>query len=104
MAELLRAALDAGRTALNVERLYCFSGPDAGDAGWRVGPDGAIEPFDPDTRQRDSPRQRAVRARRTVIVNDMADEPMVGDRVRTRHHVASGLFVPLLHRGEAFGL
>src|SRR5260370_27723090 len=99
MAELLRAALDAGRTALNVERLYFFSGPDAGDAGWTVGPDGAIEPFDPDTRQRDSPRHRAVRARRTAIVNDMADHPIVGDRVRARHHDARGPSLPLLPRG-----
>jgi diguanylate cyclase (GGDEF)-like protein len=104
LSELLRAAHDAARTALRVERLFYFGGPDAGETGWTIGPDGAIESFEPDTRQRDSPRQRAIRSRRTVIVNDMADERMVGDRVRTKHHVASGLFVPLLHRGEPLGL
>jgi diguanylate cyclase (GGDEF)-like protein len=104
LAELSRAVAESARTALNVPRLFFFGGPDATEHGWTVGPDGSMEPFEPDARLRDSPRQRAMRARRTVVVNDMADEPMVSDRVRTKLHVAAALFVPLLHRGEPLGL
>jgi diguanylate cyclase (GGDEF)-like protein len=104
LAELSRAVAESARTALNVPRLFFFGGPEATEHGWTVGPDGAMEPFEPDPRLRESPRQRAMRARRTVVVNDMADEPMVSDRVRTKLHVAAGLFVPLLHRGEPLGL
>jgi len=104
LAELSRAVAESARAALKVPRLFFFGGAEATEHGWTVGPDGSMEPFDPDPRMRDSPRQRAMRARRTVVVNDMADEPMVGDRVRTKLHVAAGLFVPLLHRGEPLGL
>ena len=38
------------------------------------------------------------------MVNDMADEPMVGERVKASFGVASGLFVPLIHRGGLVGL
>ena len=104
LSELLRAAGESARSALGTHRLFFFGGPEAAQTGWTVGPDGAVEAFEPDTRHRDSPRQRAVRARRTVAVNDLAHEPMVGERVRTLFHVASGLFVPLLHRGELLGV
>jgi diguanylate cyclase (GGDEF)-like protein len=104
LAELSRAVAESARTALSVQRLFFFGGADATEHGWTVGPDGSMEPFEPDPRLRDSPRQRAMRARRTVVVNDITDEPMVSDRVRTKLHVASGLFVPLLHRGEPLGL
>jgi len=104
LAELARAVAESARTALSAPRLFFFGGPEAADHGWTVGPDGSMEPFDPDPRLRDSPRQRAMRARRTVVVNDMAEEPMVSDRVRTTLHVGAALFVPLLHRGEPLGL
>jgi diguanylate cyclase (GGDEF)-like protein len=104
LAELSRAVAESARTALSAPRLFFFGGADATEHGWTVGPDSSMEPFEPDPRPRDSPRQRAMRARRTVVVNDIADEPMVSDRVRTKLHVEAGLFVPLLHRGEPLGL
>ncbi len=104
LPELLRAANAAAASALGTTRLFFFGGPEATQIGWTVGADGAIEPFDPDLRDRDSPRQRAVRARRVVAVSDLVQEPMVGERVRSALHVAAGLFVPLLHRGELLGI
>ncbi|HET7701089.1 MAG TPA: diguanylate cyclase [Candidatus Limnocylindria bacterium] len=104
LSELLRAASEAARSALGVTRLFFFGGPEAAEPGWTVGTDGAIEAFAPDTRHRDSPRQRAVRARRTVAVDDFSHEPMVSERVRKAFGVVSGLFVPLLHRGELLGV
>ena len=104
LAELSRSVAESARTALNAPRLFFFGGAEATDHGWTVGPDGSMEPFDPDPRLRDSPRQRAMRVRRTVVVNDMNDEPMVSERVKSKLHVAAGLFVPLLHRGEPLGL
>jgi diguanylate cyclase (GGDEF)-like protein len=45
-----------------------------------------------------------MRTRRTIVVNDMAVESMVAERVRTTFGAAAGLFVPLLHRGGVVGL
>ncbi|HUQ41309.1 MAG TPA: diguanylate cyclase [Candidatus Limnocylindrales bacterium] len=104
LGELLRAVYESATAALGSHRVFFFQGPDAIDHAWTVAADGPIEAFEPDRRLRDSPRQRAMRTRQTVIVNDMTEEPMVGDRVRTAYGVASGLFVPLIHRGELIGL
>lgn len=102
--ELLRAVLDAGWVALGIERVFFFAGPAADQPGYTVGTTGIVDIFEPDQRQRDSPRQRAMRLREIVAVDDLAEEPVVGERVRTGYHVAAGLFIPLLHRGEAIGL
>lgn len=101
---LLGAVFDAASTAIGTGRVLFFEGAEASERGWAVGLEGSFESFEPDRRPRDSPRQRAVRTRRTVVVNDMADEPMVGERVQTAFGVASGLFVPLIHRGGLVGL
>lgn len=100
---LLSATYEAARSALGIERLFFFAGPE-GAEGWTVGVERAIEAFAPDLRQRDSPRQRAMRSRTTVVVNDMAEETMVSSRVRDQYHVAAGVFLPLVHRSEMLGL
>jgi diguanylate cyclase (GGDEF)-like protein len=104
LGELLRAVFDAASTAIGAQRVFFFEGAEASERGWTVGGEGAFQSFDADRRLRDSPRQRAMRTRRTIVVNDMTDEPMVGERVKTSFGVASGLFVPLIHRGGLVGL
>jgi diguanylate cyclase (GGDEF)-like protein len=104
IGELLRAVHDSASTALATQRVFFFEGAEASERGWTVSAEGAFQSFEADLRLRDSPRQRAMRTRRTIVVNDMAAEPMVGDRVRTAFAVASGLFVPLIHRGGLVGL
>ncbi|HYK98829.1 MAG TPA: diguanylate cyclase [Candidatus Acidoferrales bacterium] len=103
LGELLRAAHESARSALATKRLFYFAGPDEGP-GWTVGPDGAVVAFEPDPRLHDSPRQRALRDRRTVVVNDSAQDPGVTERTRSTFQVASALFVPLQHRGGFIGL
>jgi diguanylate cyclase (GGDEF)-like protein len=39
-----------------------------------------------------------------VIVNDVAQEPGISDRVRTTYGMAAALFMPLTHRGDVVGL
>ena len=103
LGELLRAAYDSSRAALGTKRLFYFAGPDEGP-GWTVAPDGSLEAFEPDHRLHDSPRQRALRERRTVVVNDTTSDAGVTERARVRMGVASGLFLPLQHRGALIGL
>src|SRR5512142_250565 len=103
LGEIIRAVHESARSALGIERVFFFSGPDAAETGYTIGPDGTIEPFAPDTRMRDSPRQRAMRARKPIVVNDLGRETMVSPRLRNDFHVVAGLFVPLIHRGELIG-
>ena len=103
LGELLRAVYDSASAALGTHRVFFFEGIEV-ERGWTIAGESGIEAFDPDTHQRDSPRQRAMRTRRTVVVNDIADEPMVASRVRTQYGVNAALFVPLLHRGGLVGL
>lgn len=103
LGELLRAVHESAKAALSIERVFFFSGPEASEGGYTIGPDGTIEPFEPDTRMRDSPRQRAMRTRSPVVVNDISDEPMVNPKLRGDYHVGAGMFVPLIHRGGLIG-
>ena len=103
LGELLRAVHESARNALAIERVFFFAGPDAAESGYTIGADGTIAPFQPDLRQRDSPRQRSMRARKSVVVTDMRRESMVSPRLVSDYHVAAGLFVPLIHRGELIG-
>lgn len=102
--ELVRVVYESAKNALAIERLYVFvSKPDFTD-GYTIGPGGAIEEFHADpTLPEDTPRRRAVRDKHTVVVND-AREDNISERVRAHHHFAAGLFVPLIHRGDAIGL
>ena len=103
LGELLRAVHDAARSVLGVERVFFFSGSEATETGYTIGPDGTIEAFSADLTQRDSPRQRAMRLRRLIVVNDITTEASVNPRLRGVYHVGAGLFVPLNHRGELIG-
>lgn len=103
LGELLRAVFESSRTAIGTDRVFFFEGPEASDRAWTVGATGPIESFEPDRRARDSPRQRAIGARRTIVVNDLSVEVTVGEVARS-YGVASGLFVPLVHRGGLVGL
>jgi len=102
--EIMRAVLDVARQPLGVDRIFFFTGGEAMSIGHTVGPDGMAELFEPDPTLRDSPRQRAVRTRRTVILNDVAQERGISERVRTKFGMAAALFIPLIHRGELVGL
>jgi diguanylate cyclase (GGDEF)-like protein len=104
LGELLRAVYDSANAALGTHRVFFFEGAEANERGFTIAGESGIEPFEPDTHHRDSPRQRAMRTRRTVVVNDMADEPMVNPRLRTQYGANAGLFVPLVHRGGLVGL
>ena len=103
LSELLRAVHDSARSALGIERVFFFAGPDAAESGYTIGADGTIAPFQPDLRQRDSPRQRAMRARKSVIVDDIRVEHMVSSRLVSEYGMVAGMFVPLIHRGELIG-
>ncbi|HEV8670163.1 MAG TPA: sensor domain-containing diguanylate cyclase [Candidatus Limnocylindria bacterium] len=102
--EIMRAVLDVARQSLSVDRIFFFTGGETMSIGHTVGPDGIAELFEPDPTLRDSPRQRAVRTRRTVILNDVAQERGISERVRTKFGMAAALFIPLIHRGELVGL
>src|SRR5712664_546016 len=100
----MRAVLDVARQSLGVDRIFFFTGDETMSIGHTVGADGVAEKFEPDPTLRDSPRQRAVRTRRTVILNDVAQEPGISERVRTKYGMAAAVFIPLIHRGELVGL
>ena len=102
--EIMRAVLDVARQSLGVDRIFFFTGGEDMSIGHTVGADGTSELFEPDPTLRDSPRQRAVRTRRTVILNDVGQERGISERVRTKFGMAAALFIPLIHRGELVGL
>jgi diguanylate cyclase (GGDEF)-like protein len=102
--EIMRAVLDVARESLGVDRIVFFTGDEDASNGQTIGPSGTTESFEPDAAPPDSPRQRAVRTRRAVIVNDAAREPGISERVRTKYGMAAALFIPLIHRGGAIGL
>jgi diguanylate cyclase (GGDEF)-like protein len=101
--EIMRAVLDVSRESLGVDRIFLFTGDD--DAhGQTIGARGATERFEVAPGQRDSPRQRAMRTRQAVIVNDFTQEPSVAQDVRAKYGMGAGLFIPLVHRGDLVGL
>ena len=102
--EIMHAVLDVARESLGADRIFFFTGDESMASGHTVAADGVSESFEADPTLRDSPRQRAMHTRRTVVVNDVAREPGVSERVRTRYRLAAALFIPLIHRGELVGL
>jgi len=104
ISEIVRAVFDASRAALAIERIFFFSGTEDMGHGYTIGRDGRSERFEADPSKRDSPRQRAARTRRTVVMNDAAEEPGLSARVRDHFEQAAALFVPLMHRGELVAL
>jgi diguanylate cyclase (GGDEF)-like protein len=102
--EIMRAVLDVARQSLGVHRIFFFTGGEAMSNGETIAAHGVSETFEPDLSLRDSPRQRAVRTQRTVIVNDSAGDSGISERVRTRYGMAAAVFIPLIHRGELVGL
>lgn len=104
LAEIARAVLDVSRPVLSIDRVFFFTGGELMDQGYTVAVDGPPTAIEADTPLRDSPRQRAVRSRRTVIVNDAAVERGISDEARARFRLAAALFIPLIHRGDLVGL
>lgn len=102
-SEIMRAVLDVARQSLGVDRIFFFTGENATD-GHTVAAGGVSEQFEADARLRDSPRQRAIQTRRTVVVSDAAQEPGISERVRTRYGMSAALFIPLIHRSDLVGL
>jgi diguanylate cyclase (GGDEF)-like protein len=103
LGEIMRAVLDVARQSLGVERIFFFTGTE-GLTGHTVAGAGEAEPFVADQTMRNSPRQRVLRTRRTVIVNDAADDPGISERVKTKYAMAAAVFIPLIHRGDIVGL
>jgi diguanylate cyclase (GGDEF)-like protein len=103
LAEIARAVLEVARPALRVDRVFLFTGGELMDEGYTVGIEGPPATIEGDPRVVDSPRQRAVRSRRTVVVNDAATERGLSDE-RSKYGVAAALFIPLIHRGDLIGI
>jgi diguanylate cyclase (GGDEF)-like protein len=103
LAEIARAVLEVARGALRVDRVFLFTGGELMDEGYTVGIEGPPAAIEGDPRVLDSPRQRAVRSRRAVVVNDAATERGLSDE-RTKYGVAAALFIPLIHRGDLIGI
>ncbi len=102
--ELIRAVFDSARQALGVDRLYLFAGERGYVDGYTVAGEGAIEEFKADTSLHDSPRMRAIASKRTIVVSDASGDPAVSRRAKEQYGFGSGIFVPLVHRGELIGV
>jgi diguanylate cyclase (GGDEF)-like protein len=103
LGEIMRAVLDVARQSLGVERIFFFTGTEA-LTGHTVAGTSDAEAFVADQTMRNSPRQRVLSTRRTVIVNDAASDPGISERVRTKYGMAAAVFIPLIHRGDIVGL
>jgi len=104
LPEIARAVLDVARPALAIDRVFLFTGGELMDHGYTVAAEGPPAFIDADSPRRDSPRQRAIRSRRMVIVNDASEERGILDDARTKFGLGAALFLPLLHRGDLVGL
>ena len=102
--EIARAVLDVARPALAIDRVFFFTGGELMGQGYTVAVEGPPAMIDADPPLRDSPRQRAVRNRRLVIVNDAKEERGLSDEAREKFGLAAALFIPLIHRGDLIGL
>jgi diguanylate cyclase (GGDEF)-like protein len=103
LTEIARAVLEVARPVIHVDRVFLFTGGELMDQGYTVDVDGPPATIAGDPRVVDSPRQRAVRSRRTVVVNDAATERGLSDE-RNKYGVAAALFIPLIHRGDLIGI
>ncbi|HKY50318.1 MAG TPA: diguanylate cyclase [Candidatus Limnocylindria bacterium] len=101
---IIRAVLDVARESLGVDRIFFFTGDETQRTGDTVAANGVPERFEADVTPRDSPRQRAIRSRRTVVLNDVSGEPGISERVRTKYGMAAAVFIPLINRGDIVGL
>ena len=102
--ELVRVIHELAKANLPIERVYLFASAPAFTDGYTIGPDNTIEEFHIDrSLPEDSPRRRAVRDKKTVVVADASQERMPSP-VREHHHFASGLFVPLIQHDDVIGL
>jgi diguanylate cyclase (GGDEF)-like protein len=102
--DLIGVIFEAAKSALPIERVYLFATRPHLLDGYTIGPDGALEDFHADpSLPEDTPRRRAVREKKTIAVNDTSQE-QISQEAREHHHFASGLFVPLIQRGEVIGL
>ncbi len=104
VAEIARAVLDVSRPALGIDRVFFFTGGELMDHGYTVAAEGPPASIDADSPPRDSPRQRAIRSRRMVIVNDATVERGILDETRSTFGLGAALFLPLIHRGDLVGL
>jgi diguanylate cyclase (GGDEF)-like protein len=103
LPEIARAVLEVARPALRIDRVFLFTGGELMDEGYTVGVEGPPTTVEGDPLVVDSPRRRAVRSRRTVVVNDAAAERGLEDK-RSKYGVAAALFIPLIHRGDLIGI
>ena len=103
LAEIARAVLEISRPALHIDRVFLFTGGELMDEGYTIGLEGPPETIKGDPRVVDSPRLRAVRSRRTVVVNDATTERGLTDE-RSTYGLAAALFIPLIHRGDLIGI
>jgi len=102
--ELVRTIHSAATSAVHADRVFLFASAPDFDVGYTLGLTGAIEEFHADPAlPEDSPRRRAVREKRTVVIHDSLHEH-VSQRARERYGFASGLFMPLIHRSEVVGV
>jgi diguanylate cyclase (GGDEF)-like protein len=104
LGEIMRAILDVAGASLDADRIFFFTGGEEVSSGHTVTATGPLETFEADRTPRESPRQRTMKTRRTVVVNDVANEPGISERVRTKYGMAAAVFVPLINRGEVVGL
>jgi len=103
LPEITRAVLEVARSALHIDRVFLFTGGELMDEGYTVGVEGLPVTVEGDPLVVDSPRRRAVRSRRTVVVNDAAAERGLADK-RIKYGLAAALFIPLIHRGDLIGI
>lgn len=102
--EIIRAVLEVARESIGVDRIFFFTGDETESTGHTVAASGVAERFVADTTPRDSPRQRAIRSRRTVVLNDVSREPGISERARSKYGMAAAVFIPLINRGDIVGL
>src|SRR5213594_3418265 len=102
--DLVRVIYSAASGAIGTDRLFLFASPPNFDAGYTIGPSGTMEEFHADPSMPEaSPRRRAIRERRTVVIHD-SEHDQLSQRVRERYGFGAGLFMPLMHRSEVVGV